>query len=261
MSVNRCRIVINVVEIQLVHQRIGGLISRGRGNVFATVYCKAECLSEVGVGKNNAVLVALGRVHGLEHSFVGIEEEAHRIGFVYSVQLIAEVVVGKLFRRRRPLAEFALEERLLSSSVVHDVDDDLVGLPLLNALTVDFEVGVRNELAFIVLGKSVPIFVLGKYHLLFFLEGLELVNAVRHRGFFARTVSGGYERAAGVFVSFVERLINKPCGSKRGKEVVEIEIGCRNVTDGVIINLVATYGVILYFIGEVAGIVEKEFFE
>ena len=249
-------IVVNVVEVQGVHQSVSGLVAGGNANPVSTVDGQGECLTEVDVGQNNGVGVALALVHSLQSVNIGVEEEGHGVGLVDLVHLGGGSVVSNLVSGRSPLGQLALQEGQLSSLIGHNVDDDLGGLILLHLLAVNGVVGVSVDVAGLGGLVVVPVLVTDINDLLAFLQGLHLVGAVGHGGFQSGAVVGGDQSASGVLTSLVQILVNQPVAGAGGQEVVVVDLSLSNITDGVVVNLVAADSAFVLALGIVVSVLD-----
>ena len=252
-------VIIDVVVVEAVHKGERGLVSLSCSYELCTVDSKAECLTEGLVRENYRVGVTLGVVHLLEVLKVGVEEEGHCVCLVNLVEVVRESVGRELVCGRRPVRKLTLKEQLLHSSLFHNVDNDLSGLVLLTLLAVNEEVGEGVEVAVLILLPAVPVLVANEYDLLFLLKRFHSVCTVGHSGLLGSTVGGCYELTGGILEGVVKLSVNEPCICARGKEVVDADVVLCYVADGVIINLVATNGIVLNLITVGVGEVEESF--
>ena len=238
-------IVVDVVVVQLVHQRVAGLVAGSCGNPVLTIHSQGECLTEVVVGQNNGVLVALGLIHLLQSLHIGVEEEGVGVGLVNLTHLVGGGVVGHLVSGGSPLGQLALQECLLGSLVSHNVDDDLGGLVCLDLAAVYIVVSQSGQSAVCILGVLIVVLVLSEDNLLAVLQGLQLVGAVGHGSFNAGSIVGGLQAAGGIKALLVQILVYQPVGGTGSQEVVDVDSCLSNIADGVLVNLVAANGCII----------------
>ena len=176
-----------------------------------------------------------------------MEEEGHGISLVYLVQALTGSISHKVIGSRCPLRQLTLQECLLCSCVIHNIDYNPAGLPLLYRLTVHLELshGKKGSVSLFLIAPVV--LVLLQNHLFVCLQGNNLVWTIGHGSIHRCTIVGGYQTSRGILTCLIELLVYQPIGGKGGQEIIEINVSLGYITNGIIVYLVASNRCIIGF--------------